>query len=397
MSADFSVYIHVPFCRKKCPYCDFTSFAAPLTLEQDYLQALLKELEYYLAAAEWKEKECRTVYFGGGTPSLFTAGFFAAVLERLARGLSRFEPVEVTVEANPGTISEELDAQKLKDLRRAGVNRISLGAQSFSDRKLKFLGRIHAARDVYQAIDNIGRADFRSFGIDLITGTACETETEWESDLKSALSLAPPHIAAYELSIEKGTVFQKMLDDRTLTLPDERTRERLFICSHETLTGAGLSHYEISNYARPGCESLHNAGYWTGKNYLGLGAGASSFVQAQRSAGAADFGIRWRNVPEIDDYLRCTAADGTAVQSRETIDREKAVLEFFMLGLRTASGIKPADYDQKFGDDFFGRWRKTVTNLENFELLERHGDSLRVTVKGMLLLDSVVNAFAEET
>jgi oxygen-independent coproporphyrinogen-3 oxidase len=255
----FSLYIHIPYCDSKCPYCDFNSYAAKRWPEADYCAALIRELEGYAAEPAWREGELRSVFFGGGTPSLFDPASIGGLLSAVTRLWPRQgEPVEITLEANPGTV----DRAKLAGFRAAGVNRISFGVQSFHPRHLERLGRIHSAAQAIAAIGLAREAGFTNLNFDLIFAVPGQTVEEWEADLEMAVALAPDHISAYSLTYEDGTVFgAQRRSGRIVPVPEE-VEVAMFARTQVRLAEAGFAHYEISNYARPGRECRHNLNYW---------------------------------------------------------------------------------------------------------------------------------------
>ncbi|MFN8390528.1 MAG: radical SAM family heme chaperone HemW [Bdellovibrionota bacterium] len=395
MSGTFGLYVHVPYCIKKCPYCDFNSYAIATLREgvpeERYTDALIRELRAYSALPEWQGRRLHSIFFGGGTPSLFQAAsygrFFSAVRECFILPAN----AEITLECNPGSIQETLGREKLSAFRECGVNRISMGAQSFRAEKLLELGRIHSGKETGLAVENVRAAGFESFNLDLIFGVGTETLSQWSDDLRAALDLEPTHLSAYGLTIEPGTEFSRLFQRGTLVVPDDDTSAEMYQLTQSTLRERGFEQYEISNYAKPGRACRHNLGYWNGEDYLGLGAGAHSY----RSGNAGEFGARWSNIPGPEHYISRTQNDGTAKQRAEIVDRSKAELEFFFLGLRTIYGICPGSYEKRFSEGFSARFGGVVDELISHELIEQNGETLRLTAKGFLFADEVMKSFAE--
>jgi oxygen-independent coproporphyrinogen-3 oxidase len=395
------VYVHIPYCVHKCPYCDFNSYAvgkqgsASLPFEAEYVRALLSELRHFARQETWSGRQSHSIFFGGGTPSLFSAEAIAELIAEISRCFPfAADAAEVTLEANPGTIQETLGLEKLEKFRRAGVNRVSMGAQSFAPRKLSKLGRIHSPADTDRAVANILAAGFDNFNLDLIFGVGDETLEEWEADLQHALSLTPAHISAYGLTIEPGTEFSRQLARGTLELSNEDTQAALYCRSQEVMEEAEYAQYEISNYAKPGRACRHNLGYWNGEDYLGLGAGAHSYCS---SSSKEIFGHRWSNIPGPQHYIERALSGGAASQRRETIDQEKAELEFFFLRLRTARGALPSEYEQRFGRSFSEQYAATVRELQRQGLLEEHSEALKLSKRGFLFADEVLHTFARSS
>ncbi len=391
------IYVHIPYCIKKCPYCDFNSYAVGAEPgssmpEERYLQALLSEIRHYAPLPEWAGRTCRSVFIGGGTPSLFSPASIAYIISEIR---SRFElpaSAEVTLEANPGTIHEELACEKLHDFRVAGVNRISMGAQSFYPQKLKLLGRLHSADETRSAVANIKAAGFDNFNLDLIFGVGAETSAEWTNDLRTAISLQPPHLSAYCLTIEPGTEFSRLDKQGSLSLPSDEAQAEMFTLTQQMLDAHGYVQYEISNYSKPGFACRHNLGYWNGDDYLGLGAGAHSYRQ---EIGGSNFGTRWSNIPGPEHYIQRASAGEGVVQRSEQIDREKAELEFFFLGLRTSQGVSASAYCEYFEQDLEESYGVVVRGLLAQGLLEKAHEHFRLTSRGFLFADEVLRAFAQ--
>ena len=271
----FSLYLHIPYCQSKCPYCDFNSHAVASWPEDDYVRALVAEIERRAGEAPWTGRRLKTIFFGGGTPSLFRPESIAAVLAAAERNFGLERGAEVTLEANPGTV----DAAKLGGMRAAGINRISFGAQSFNDERLKFLGRIHGAAETREAARLAHRAGFERLNLDLIFAVPGQTIDETLNDIAEAAALGPDHISAYNLTFEEGTAFfTEMKRGRIRPIDSDRQAE-FYAAVREELPRRGYKMYEISNYAPPGHEARHNLSYWRLESYLGLGAGAHSFAR----------------------------------------------------------------------------------------------------------------------
>lgn len=390
--SQFSIYIHLPYCVKKCPYCDFNSYGVgsePLgEREERYVAAVLNELRTYSEDPAWQGRGVKTVFFGGGTPSLFSSHSFAQILGTIAEGWHLTAPGEITVECNPGTVQEELGSERLEGFLRAGINRLSFGAQSFSSRKLALLGRIHSGGETVHAVQTAKRVGFTNFNLDLMFGTAGESFAEWSHDLRAILELEPTHISAYGLTIEPGTEFGRDAKRGVVFTAEEDLQAELYEHTQDTLERAGYGQYEISNYAKPGSECAHNLNYWRGGDYLAIGAGAHGYLR-----GSAP--MRWANIPGPEHYIAQVRDRGVGEHRREVIDREKSELEFFSLRLRTAEGVQFSEYYEEFGERFEERFAPVFTELQALGLLAVDSFGARLTKRGMLFADTVFSAFVE--
>jgi len=383
-----AIYVHIPYCVKKCPYCDFNSYAASSFPEERYVDGLIKELQFYLNKENWLGRDIYSIFFGGGTPSLFSADSIGKILTSISKETNFLSDIEVTLEANPGTVYEELGLQKLVGFKAAGVNRISFGAQSFNANKLKFLGRIHAPDDTRKAVANVVKAGFSNFNLDLISGIAIESISDWDEDLKAVLALEPKHISAYTLTIEPGTEFHHQERKGVIQSADENTLAEMYQYTQQVLSQNGYAQYEISNYCQPGYECRHNLHYWRAGDYLGLGAGAHSHSKIESK--------RWSNIPGPTHYMERIESEGTAQQRVEQLSPEQKELEFLFLNLRTASGISKSDYQQQFQKDIELCFEEEINRLSKEDLLSCDDKQIKLTTKGFLFSDYVFSAFAKE-
>jgi len=378
----FALYVHVPWCRHVCPYCDFNVYAAAEPPERPYVEAVAAELRAWAARAEWRGRRAKTVYLGGGTPSLLSPGAIATVLEAVARAFGIADGAEVTLEANPGTVTRE----RLAGYRAAGVNRLSLGAQSFHAGHLRALGRDHGAADVRAAMEAARAAGFANLSLDLIFAVPGQTLADWEDDLGAALALAPEHVSAYALTYEPGTPFHAWRASGRLRPVDEDGEAAMAERTVERLAAAGYERYEISSFARPGFAARHNTSYWDGSDYLGLGAGAHSF-----SAEPAP-GRRWANERRPERYLAATRERGTAVATEERLSPAQARGEFCFTGLRQAAGVDLVRFRRRFGVAL----RTAFPHVERLiadGLVEASGDRIRLTARGFRYDDTVAASF----
>ena len=329
------IYIHIPFCIRKCLYCDFYS-VTDKSLFGAYTDALIKEIESI------KGTETDTVYIGGGTPTAI-GEYLLQIIDAVNKNLVLSENCEFTVEANPGTVDRDI----LKKLYSKGVNRISLGAQSFNDNELRALGRIHSSKEVFESVAAIKEAGFKNFSIDLMLATPNQTMESLSYSLDCIEKINPPHVSAYSLIVEEGTPFY----DMELQLPDEDTERKMYYFAEERLKSMGLSRYEISNFAKAGFESRHNSGYWQDKEYIGLGAGAHSYYK----------GARYSNASDIQRYIK---GEGRKEDYTPISEKERK-LELFMLGLRMTKGV---EYNGEFPERVNPLMKKGLLEIKNGRL-----------------------------
>lgn len=375
-----SLYLHIPFCLRKCSYCDFNSYESGAIALEDYTGLLQQELHHQ--ATRFAPATVPTIYFGGGTPSLLLSQEVGRLLETAANHYHLPPAVEVTLEANPGTVTPE----SLAGYRAAGVNRLSIGVQALDDPLLALLGRVHTADQARDALLLARRAGFANVGIDLMHSLPGQSLGQWEATLHRAVEMAPEHISAYGLSIEEGTPFAALVAAGKLQLPDEETAAAMFELTADLLTGAGYEQYEISNFARPGYRSRHNQVYWRRGNYLGFGAGAHSFM---REPG---YGLRWENPPGLAEYA--ARQPGTPPgYGEQPLSREDAMAEFFFLGLRLLEGVDLREFKAEFGVEVAAAFPGVVERLVAAGLLLRAGENIRLSRRGIMLANRVLADF----
>ena len=349
------IYIHIPFCVRKCLYCDFYS-VTDKSLFKDYTDSLIKEIESI------KDTKTDTVYIGGGTPTAI-GEYLLKIIDAINENLILSKDCEFTVEANPGTV----DVDILTKLYKKGVNRISLGAQSFNDNELRALGRIHNAQEIFESVDAIKEAGFTNFSIDLMLATPLQTMESLSHSLECIKKINPPHVSAYSLIVEEGTPFY----DMELSLPDEDTERQMYYYTEERLKAFNLYRYEISNFARKGYESRHNSGYWQDKEYIGLGAGAHSYFNGARYSNASDIKLYIKGEGRREDYTE--------------ISQKERKLELFMLGLRMTDGVV-----------YSGEFPERVNKLIDRGLLEISGGRLKLTKRGTDCANIVFMEFLDD-
>jgi oxygen-independent coproporphyrinogen-3 oxidase len=368
--ADY-LYIHVPFCVRKCIYCDFTSFPFDEQAAEDYTDALCRELTLRKSQAD----ELKTIYFGGGTPSLMSGEFFTDLFSCLRVNFRLSPEAEITVEANPGTLS----AAKLDLLRSLGVNRISLGMQSLRDAELTALGRIHAARQAIASLEMARKAGFENISLDLMYGIPGQTIDTWKETLGKVVQLGPTHISAYELTPEKGTPLCSLLGQGRIELPDEEQVLAMYGHAIDYLSAHKYAQYEISNFALPGYRCLHNINYWNRGEYLAAGAGAHSFIA----------GVRSRNTGNIPTYVERLKADMLPQEDSSLIPDDEAMRESLFLGLRKAEGIPL----ENSSDESTLSAASELIEMGYLELADAH---LRFTRRGMVLSNTVIVTLFEK-
>ena len=371
---DLGVYVHIPFCVQKCPYCDFVTDSLQPTLKRRYLVALEREIR----SSPWAGSHVSTLFLGGGTPSeldLVELGrLFAAI--RSSFDLSKLD--EATIECNPGTLTEnQADA-----LLQLGFNRISLGVQSFQDQHLKLLGRAHTAADARRALSFIRDSGFRRLNVDLIFALPAQALPQWESDVAEALDLDPGHVSLYHLTFEKGTEFFTRMRSGELIPPHDRVAAEMFESAIRRLESCGYRQYEISNFARPGHECLHNQRYWQNRPTLGVGVSAASYIE----------GVRWANTRQIATYSE-TDSNPAPLDFVEKLAPPEALGEEIMLRLRTDEGVHLDRVSAKFGLDSPGPYGERIERLIALDLVSWHDHHLRLTRDGLMAADSVCGEF----
>lgn len=372
------IYVHVPFCEKICHYCDFNKYLLRAGGVDEYLDALEREIALYAADESVSGVTFDTVYIGGGTPTALTAPQLERLLDAITSGFRVAPGAEITVEANPGTLTEK----KLRALQRGEVNRISLGVQSLNDELLRAIGRIHAARHARESYER-ARALFDNVSLDLIYGLPGQDEADWRATLTEIARWRPEHLSCYSLIVEDGTLFGELYAQGRLQLPGDDDELAMYEFTIKFLGDRGYDHYEISNWALPGRESRHNRIYWLNGDWLGLGPGAHGQWQ----------GVRFANVRLPDDYARLTAAGQRPVASSELVDVRTAQEDTVILGLRLREGVDADVFLQRFGvaiPDVFGAEIQRVLELG---LVEWSGSRLRLTERGLFLSNQVFQQF----
>lgn len=368
--SNFGVYVHIPFCQRKCKYCDFTSFdKCDETIKEKYVEVLLQEIE------ECKiEKQVATVYFGGGTPSVLPAEEIEKILAKIKQKFEVLQNAEITIEVNPGTV----DSQKLKKYREIGINRLSIGLQSTQNRLLEMLGRIHGYEEFLETYQNARKIGFDNINVDLMLGLPNQSLEDLNQSLTEVISLKPEHISLYSLILEEGTELEKLVSQKKLEMIPEELERKMYWETKKILEQNGYCHYEISNFAKPNFQSKHNLDCWNQEEYIGFGVAAHSYVDKKR----------FSNVENLKEYLQHPSK---ILQEQQTF--EEQAKEYMMLGLRKIQGVSISKFEQKFQIHPLFYFRFEISKLEDEGLLEVDLDEIRLTKKGLDLANLVFEEF----
>ena len=376
------IYVHVPFCMAKCPYCDFYSIT-DLKLIPDYLEALIAEINRCKAVLPAVD----TIYFGGGTPSTLSPRQVGHILDRLHDCFAIDPNSEVTLEINPGTV----DRKKLIDCRSAGINRLNIGLQSLNDQTLRWLGRIHDARQGMDTFRWARKSGFDNIGLDLIYGIPGQTEKQWAAELSAVAEISADHLSCYTLTLEPGTPLSMKAKSGQITPLDEALTGALFSFTGEFLNSHGYRQYEVSNYARISdsdridYRSRHNRKYWNFAPYIGFGPAAHSFMGNRR----------WWNTRSLEAYLDAMNSTQFPIAEMETLSRDQQIMETIYLGLRQTAGIDTADFESRFDLNFYRWYEHEISLLLNEGLIEIYHRWIRTTPRGMRFLDQVVDRLTD--
>lgn len=372
-----ALYIHWPFCKSKCPYCDFNSHVRERIDQEQWREALLKELEHMASVVPGRTVS--SIFFGGGTPSTMSPSTAEALIARAHQLWQISGDAEITLEANPTSV----EAHTFPDFKRAGINRVSLGVQSLSDEALRFLGRGHSVKEALTAVESAART-FARYSFDLIYARPQQTPADWEKELGEALRYARGHLSLYQLTIEESTAFHHAYAHKQFALPDEETAEALYRFTEAATAAAGLTAYEVSNYAAPGQESRHNLAYWLGRDYVGIGPGAHGRISMNGSRVAS------QTVKSPERWLESVTKYGHGIEIWEAIDRKREAEERLMMGLRLKQGIFYSAFKAQTGYDLnnYLNPKKRAFYISQ-GLLENRNDRLQATLKGRLVLNTL--------
>ena len=381
MAQTLGIYIHIPFCVRKCRYCDFLSAPSDEETRQRYTDSLVREIRSWADVPGLPRVD--TVFIGGGTPSVMDGKLLARIMEAVRETFRVREDAEISMEMNPGACEDSV-----YDFISGYLNRVSIGLQSSVGGELRFLGRIHSKDDFLRTYRRVRRCGLRNVNIDLMSGIPWQTVATWRDTLNFAAGVGPEHISAYSLIVEEGTEFGRMKARGQLTLPDEETEREMYYTTQERLNFFGFSRYEISNYARPGFECRHNVRYWVRKPYLGFGLGAASFYGHRR----------WRNTGDLERYLGVDfgADPGNWIPAAEEItplSRQDEMEEFMFLGLRMMRGVSGERFQDAFGVSLESVYRNPLKRLERDGLISRGAGNVRLTARGIDVSNRVLAEF----
>ncbi len=377
------LYIHVPYCIHKCHYCDFNSHVRTQPDWQVYEQALIAELDYWANQKQFQNRKLHSIFFGGGTPSLAPASLIGRVLEH-AQNLFGFENnLEITLEANPGTV----DMQAFQGFYQAGINRLSMGVQSLNHNELQWLERIHNSDEVYQAFDAARRAGFNNINLDFMYGLPQQSLEQWQQTLYAGLQFDPEHLSCYQLTVEPHTKLAARHAASPYKLPDDETSLNFFHQTRNMLADAGYSAYEISNFAKPDQYCRHNDGYWLYHDYIGIGAGASG--KWDTSNGST---YRYSNSRTPETYTAQTIQKGFAINSDETLSIQQAAAEAVWVGLRRKNGIDDVWFKQRFGQSITDYFKHELEPWLNDNKLIWNNRQLHLTESGISLADAIAES-----
>ncbi len=371
-----SIYVHIPFCDHKCIYCDFYSILSAEN-EEKFIDSLKKEIEHY-AGRYSNQYKVNTIYFGGGTPSLIDAKHIEAILNSIAQCFAVDGEAEITLEANPGTLSES----KLKEYLRIGVTRISIGVQSFDEAELKFLTRIHDKQTAINTVEKAAKAGFQNINIDLIFNIPGQTKKKWKSNLKHAVSLPVNHISAYSLILERGTILNKMVLDGRVKISGADYDADLYNMTIDFLAANSFEQYEVSNFAKAGAYSIHNLAYWQHKEYLGFGTAAHSFIGDRR----------WWNFSSLKMYISAVNTSANAAAGSESLSEAELLDEYVMLNLRSR-GLNLAELELKYGGRWISNNSKYINSLIEKGFLAKSNNFIKFTKQGYSICDEILSKF----
>jgi oxygen-independent coproporphyrinogen-3 oxidase len=379
------VYIHIPFCRSRCSYCDFATGMFESEAAKQYVRALTREISDWVEVEEPAQVD--TIYFGGGTPSLLASEHVERILETIYKRFRVLNGAEVTLELNPGEEATNPAAKqsKLREFHALGINRASFGAQTFDDRELKLLGRTHDSRDIAKTFGRLRDAGFANINFDLIAGLPGQSLAGWISNLEAALQLRPEHLSLYLLDVHEGTPLADQISRGMRPKPDDDLAAEMYRVMIEKVCAAGYEHYEISNFCLPGFSARHNTKYWTAAPYYGLGCSAHSYDGARR---------RWANERDAVRYVQLVEKEQPAIVERTDLNEDDVRSEAIFLGLRLMNGIDLQSYRVRFGEDFREQYPNELQRLGEAGLIQINKEVLKLTTRGALLSNEVFTALA---
>lgn len=384
MLNELGIYIHIPFCKQKCYYCDFVSYSNKCSEVKEYIESLKKEIEEF----DFSNYKVTSIYIGGGTPSYIDSIYIVEILselkEKLKCNLIEFKDIEITIEVNPGTV----DTKKLNDYKKLGINRLSIGLQSTKNDILKKIGRIHTYQEFLEIYKLARETGFKNINIDLMIGIPGQKIGDLKNTLQDIIKLEPEHISVYSLIIEENTPIEKMLENGEIKLPDEDLERNMYWYVKNTLELNGYNHYEISNFAKLGKESRHNLNCWNQEEYIGFGVAAHSYLN----------GIRFSNTINVEEYIQHLENNRKEenIQIEESQSLEDKKNEFMMLGFRKIQGVDIARFKEKFIDNPIFLYREKLNKLVEEGLIEVDLNHIKLTNKGIDLANLVFEKFVDD-
>lgn len=373
---ELSLYFHIPYCKSKCYYCDFNSYADKKETVNKYFQCLLKEVEMY---KEHKNVTVKTIFIGGGSPSLVDSSNVTKIINKCKQTFKMGKNVEISIEGNP----ESLTKAKLQKYKDCGINRLSIGLQAWQNNLLKDLGRIHTVEQFISAYNIAQKVGFKNINIDLMFGLPNQTMNNWVETLEKTMELNPEHISCYSLKLEEGTKLYDAYDKGALALPDEDTEREMYYKAKEVFEKNGYKQYEISNFAKQGFECSHNSTYWTYREYIGFGAGAHSFLDLNRS----------ENEANIEKYIEKIKKGQFAYHERQAISESEQMSEYIITKLRMSEGIKKNDFNKRFKVKIEDMYKSVIDRFVDEGLLEENRRYIRLTDKGLDFGNVVMREF----
>lgn len=402
---ELGIYIHIPFCKHKCYYCDFVSFSNKEEIVEKYIKAVIKELKKYLENKEFmKNYNVTTIYIGGGTPSYIDSKYIVEILKEIEKNLvnneTKFQDIEITLEVNPGTINEE----KVNLYKKAKINRISMGLQSTNDKILKQIGRIHTYNEFLDAYSIVKKAGFNNINIDLMIGLPNQTISDVKESLNKIVELNPNHISVYSLILEEGTVLDKLIEEGKMELLDEELERNMYWYVKNTLEINGYNHYEISNFSKIGKESKHNLNCWEQKEYIGIGTSAHSYINDVRYCNKSSVEKYIENINnkdiDVNEIVKLGNSDESFLEKVENVyeideiqSLEDKKREYMLLGLRKLEGVKISSFKEKFVENPIYVYHKELEKLVEEDLIRIDGDRIFLSRRGLDLANLVWEEF----
>ena len=373
---ELGIYIHIPFCKKKCYYCDFISFENKCDEIPQYIESLKEEIRNF----DFSNYHITSIYIGGGTPSYIDSKYIKYILDELKTRV-KFDDIEITIEVNPGTVTEE----KLQEYKEAGINRISIGLQSANNNLLRKIGRIHTYEEFLQAYQLVNKTGFDNINVDLMLALPGQTIQDLKESLDKIINLNPNHISIYSLIVEEGTKISKLLEEGKISLPEEEQERRMYWYVKDILELKGYNHYEVSNFSKKGKESRHNMNCWNQEEYIGFGVAAHSYIN----------NVRFSNTDNIQEYIKNIKENNTenniTIEEEQTLEDKKK--EFMMLGFRKIEGVDISRFKEKFVDNPLFLYREKLNKLAEEGLIEVDLNNIRLTNKGLDLANLVFEEF----